>query len=150
MVETLTDNRNRTISDVRHSFDKCGGSIGATGCVSYMFDHKGLIVIDAQGLDEDEFMMVALDAGASDVQLEDGYFEVYTNPNDFSTVREALEKQGYTFASAEVTYVPQNYVEVSDEDTILKIKKMLAMLEDLDDVQEVHHNADLPEEEEEE
>lgn len=143
LVDTLTENRNRTISDVRHAFDKYGGSIGATGCVSYMFDRKGLMEIEAGDLDEDEFMMVALEAGASDVQLNDGYFEVYTDPNDFSAVREALEARGYQFASAEVTYIPQNYVEVTDEETLVKIKKLLAVLEDLDDVQEVHHNADI-------
>jgi YebC/PmpR family DNA-binding regulatory protein len=151
IVETLTDNRNRTVSDIRHAFDKNGGSLGASGCVSYMFDRKGLIVIEKGDLDEDEFMMAALEAGAADVLLtDDGYFEVYTDPNDFSSVREALEQQEYAFVSAEVTNIPQNYVEVTDEETLVKIKKMLAMLEDLDDVQEVYHNADIDEDEEEE
>ncbi len=147
IVETLTENRNRTVSDVRHAFDKHGGSMGATGCVSYMFDRYGVIVIERGDLDEDEFMMVALEAGASDVVTDDEeYFEVRTDPADFSAVREELENQGFTFASAEVTYVPQNYVEVTDEETLVKIRKMLAMLDDLDDVQEVHHNADIDEE----
>lgn len=148
IVTTLTENRNRTVGDVRHAFEKNGGSMGATGCVSYMFDKKGVIVIAKGDLDEDEFMMSALDAGASDVELtDDGYFEVTTDPNDFSTVREALEGQGVEIVSAEVANVPQNYVAVNDEDTVKKIRKMIDMLEDLDDVQEVFHNAELPDEE---
>jgi transcriptional/translational regulatory protein YebC/TACO1 len=115
-----------------------------------MFDKKGVIVIARKGMDEDEFMMVALEAGAGDVSADDEYFEVLTDPADFSAVREELEKQGFEFVSAEVTYLPQNYVDVTDEETLLKIKKMIAMLEDLDDVQEVYHNADIGEDEEEE
>lgn len=149
IANALTENRNRTVSDVRHAFDKNGGSLGATGCVSYMFDKKGVIVIARKGMDEDEFMMVALEAGAGDVSADDEYFEVLTDPADFSAVREELEKQGFEFVSAEVTYLPQNYVDVTDEETLLKIKKMIAMLEDLDDVQEVYHNADIDEDEEE-
>jgi YebC/PmpR family DNA-binding regulatory protein len=135
IVNALTENRNRTVSDVRHAFDKNGGSLGATGCVGYMFDKKGVIVIARKGMDEDEFMMTALDAGAGDINTDGEYFEVLTDPADFSAVREALEKQGFEFASAEVTYLPQNYVEVTDEENLIKIKKMIAMLEDLDDVQ---------------
>jgi len=149
MVDTLTENKNRTVSDVRHAFDKHGGSMGASGCVSYMFDRKGVIVIAQGDLDEDEFMMTALDAGADDVELNEGYFEITTDPNNFSAVREELEKQGLTFESAEVSYVAQNYIEVSDEETVTKIKKLIAMLEDLDDVQEVYHNAELPVDDEE-
>ena len=149
MVDTLTENKNRTVSDVRHAFDKHGGSMGASGCVSYMFDRKGVIVIAQGDLDEDEFMMTALDAGADDVELNEGYFEITTDPNNFSAVREELEKQGLTFESAEVSYVAQNYIEVFDEETVTKIKKLIAMLEDLDDVQEVYHNAELPVDDEE-
>ena len=149
MVDTLTENKNRTVSDVRHAFDKHGGSMGASGCVSDMFDRKGGIVIAQGDLDEDEFMMTALDAGADDVELNEGYFEITTDPNNFSAVREELEKQGLTFESAEVSYVAQNYIEVSDEETVTKIKKLIAMLEDLDDVQEVYHNAELPVDDEE-
>ena len=145
MVSTLTDNRNRTVSEVRHAFDKNGGSMGANGCVSYMFDRKGVIVLKRDGEDEDEFMLVAIEAGAGDVNVDDEFFEVITEPEDFSTVREQLESDGYEFISAEVTYVPQNYVEVTDEDTLKKIRKMIDMLEDLDDVQEVYHNGDIDE-----
>ena len=145
MVSTLTDNRNRTVSDVRHAFDKNGGSMGANGCVSYMFDRKGVIILNRGGMDEDEFMLVAIEAGAGDVNVDEEFFEVITEPEDFSAVREQLEGGGYEFISAELTYIPQNYVEVTDEDTLKKIRKMIDMLEDLDDVQEVYHNGDIDE-----
>ena len=150
IVSTLTDNRNRTASDVRHIFDKNGGSLGTNGCVSYMFDNVGLIVIErAPGMDEDEVMMAALDAGAQDVEtLEDG-FEITTAAQDFQSVRDSLEKAGYAFLSAELTMTPQTENEITDPDTIQKIQKMLDMLDDLDDVQDVYHNALLPEEEDE-
>ena len=150
IVECVSDNRNRTASDVRHYFDKFGGNLGANGSVGWMFDRKGLIVIDRKpGADEDEVMMMALEAGASDMQPLEDAFEVYTEVADFSTVREALEKEGCTFLSAELTYVPQNTVEITDEETLVKIGKMLDALEDMDDVQNVYHNGDLPEDEEE-
>ena len=150
IVDTITDNRNRTVSDVRHCFAKNGGNLGNAGSVAFMFDEKGVLVIErTPGMDEDEMMMIALDAGAEDVKVEEEVFEIYTAPNDFSTIREALEKQGLTFLSAEVQKIPQNTVEVTDPDTILKIQKMLDLLEENDDVQNVFHNADLPEEEEE-
>ena len=151
IADCITDNRNRTASDVRHCFAKHGGNLGTSGSVSFMFDEKGVLVVErTPGMDEDEMMMMALEAGAEDVKAEADVFEIYTAPNDFSTVREALEQQGLTFISAEVDKIPQNTVAVTDEDTILKIQKLLDMLEENDDVQNVYHNADLPEEEEEE
>ncbi len=151
IADCITDNRNRTASDVRHCFAKHGGNLGTSGSVSFMFDEKGVLVVErTPGMDEDEMMMMALEAGAEDVKAEADVFEIYTAPNDFSAVREALEQQGLSFISAEVDKIPQNTVAVTDEDTILKIQKLLDMLEENDDVQNVYHNADLPEEEEEE
>ena len=150
IVDTISDNRNRTASDVRHCFAKYGGNLGTTGSVGFMFDERGVLVVEREpGSDEDEMMMIALDAGAEDVKVEEDVYEILTAPNDFSTVRENLEKQGLTFLSAEVQKIPQNTVEVTDPDTILKIQKMLDLLEENDDVQNVFHNADLPDEEEE-
>jgi len=147
----VTDNRNRTSADVRHIFDKNGGSLGTPGSVSYMFDNKGLIVVEREpGMDEDEMMMMALEAGAEDVNAMDDVFEIYTAPNDFSAVREALEQQGLSFLSADKKMIPQNTVAVTDEETLTKILKLLDMLDDNDDVADVYHNAELPEEEEEE
>ena len=150
IVDTLTDNRNRTASDVRHLFDKFGNGMGNSGCVSWMFDKKGVIVIE-RGLeaDEDELMMTALDAGAEDFVPQEDVFEVYTAPEDFSAVREALETAGYSFVSAEIDMVPQNTVAVTDEESIAKVNRLIDNLEDNDDVQNVYHNADMPEEEEE-
>ncbi len=142
IVETLTDNKNRTASDVRHHFDKYGGNMGATGCVSWQFSQKGVIVIDGEELDEDEVMMEAIDAGADDFAAEDGIFEVYTNPDDFTAVSAALEEKGYTFMSAEIAMVPANYIKLSDEKDIKNMEKMLEVLEDCDDVQNIWHNWD--------
>ena len=151
IVDTISDNRNRTASDVRHCFAKYGGNLGTTGSVGFMFDERGVLVVEREpGSDEDEMMMIALDAGAEDVKVEEEVYEILTAPNDFSTVRENLEKQGFTFLSAEVQKIPQNTVAVTDPDTVLKIQKMLDLLEENDDVQNVFHNADLPEEDEEE
>lgn len=151
MLNIVTDNRNRTAADVRHIFDKNGGSLGQTGSVSYMFDYRGQLVVERNDkIDEDEFMMSALDAGAEDVITSDEVFEVLTAPGSFSVVREALEKQGFSFVSAERVYIPQTSVELSDEEVILKIRKLLDMLDENGDVVEVFHNAELPEEEEEE
>ena len=151
IVDTISDNRNRTASDIRHCFAKYGGNLGTTGSVGFMFDERGVLVVERQpGSDEDEMMMMALDAGAEDVKADEDVYEILTAPNDFSAVREALEKQGLTFLSAEVQKIPQNTVEVTDPDTIVKIQKMLELLEENDDVQSVFHNADLPEEEDEE
>ena len=151
IVDCISDNRNRTASDVRHCFAKYGGNLGTTGSVSFMFDERGVLVVEKQpGSDEDEMMMTALDAGAEDVNVEEDVYEILTAPNDFSAVREKLEGQGLTFLSAEVQKIPQNTVAVTDPDTILKIQKMLDLLEENDDVQNVYHNADLPDEDEEE
>lgn len=150
IVNVVTDNRNRTAADIRHIFDKNGGSLGQTGSVSYLFDYKGVIVIEREpGMDEDEIMMNALEAGAQDVAVSDDAFEITTAPNDFSTVRETLEKQGYSFLSAERAQVPQMTNAVTDEEVLQKIQKLLDMLDENDDAVEVFHNAELPEEEEE-
>ena len=151
IVDCISDNRNRTASDVRHCFAKYGGNLGTTGSVGFMFDERGVLVVErTPGSDEDEMMMTALDAGAEDVNVEEDVNEILTAPNEFSAVREKLEQQGITFLSAEVQKIPQNTVAVTDPDTIVKIQKMLDLLEENDDVQNVFHNADLPEEEEEE
>ena len=151
IVDCISDNRNRTASDVRHCFAKYGGNLGTTGSVGFMFDERGVLVVEREpGSDEDEMMMTALDAGAEDVNVEEDVYEILTAPNDFSAVREKLEQQGISFLSAEVQKIPQNTVAVTDPDTIVKIQKMLDLLEENDDVQNVFHNADLPEEEEEE
>ena len=142
IVETLTDNRNRTAADVRHYFDKYGGNLGQTGCVSFMFNKKGVLVIEAEGLDEDKVMEDALEAGAADFAADDEVFEVTTEPDDFSFVCEALEKKGYTFVSADVCMVPDVYNRIEDEDAAAKMDKLLDMLEDNDDVQNVWHNWD--------
>ena len=150
IAQIVTDNRNRTSSDVRHIFDKNGGSLGTPGSVSYMFDHKGVIVIEREpGMDEDEMMMTVLDAGAEDMKVQEDAFEIYTAPNDFSAVREQMEKAGYAFLSADVQMIPQNTVALPDDEAIAKVQKLLDMLDDNDDVTEVYHNAELPEEEEE-
>ncbi len=143
IVNTLSDNKNRTASDVRHAFDKSGGSLGATNCVGYMFDKKGVIVIENDGsVDEEELMMSALDAGAEDFDAGEEAFEITTAPDDFSAVREALESAGYTFASAEIDMIPQNTV-TPDEDTQKKLERLFDMLDDLDDVQDYFHNAEM-------
>ena len=149
IVEALTDNKTRTVNNVRHMFDKCGGSMGNNGCVSYMFNKQGTILVDATGLDEDDLMMMALDAGAEDVINDEDVYEIVTAPTDFSAVREALEDKGLTIVSAEIEMVPQNTV-APDEETARKVIRLIDMLEDDDDVQHVWHNAELPEEDEEE
>ena len=149
IVETLTDNRNRTAGDIRHYFDKYGGNLGTSGCVSFMFERKGQIVIEREGLDEDTVMEDALEAGASDFNAEEDVFEISTEPDDMGAVRDALEAKGYTFLSAEVAEVPSTTVDLTDEDAIEKMTKLLEMLDDNDDVQEVYHNWNMPEEEDE-
>ncbi len=140
IVETLTDNRNRTAADMRHCFDKFGGNLGQSGCVSFMFNKKGVLEIDAEGLDEDKVMEDALEAGASDFAADDEVFEVTTEPEDFSAVCEDLEKKGYKFLSADVAMVPDVYSAIEDEEAAIKMGKLLDMLEDNDDVQNVWHN----------
>ena len=149
IVETLTDNKNRTASDVRCAFDKFGGNLGSTGCVSYMFSKKGLIVIDGEGIEEDDLMLLALDAGADDVQSDDGVYEIYTLAQNYTAVRENLEKQGLKILSSDIEMIPENYV-TPEESAIPKILNLIDRLEENDDVQNVFHNAVLPEEEEEE
>ena len=151
IVDTITDNRNRTVSDVRHCFAKNGGNLGNSGSVAFMFDEKGVLVVERKpGMDEDEMMMLALDAGAEDMKADEDAFEIYTSPAEFSAVREALEQQGLTFLSAEVDKIPQNTVAIDDPEVLKSIQKLLEMLDDNDDVQNVFHNAELPEEEDEE
>ena len=144
IVEALTDNRSRTAPEVRHYFDKFGGNLGAQGCVSWSFDRKGVIVINNEDeeLDEEIVMMDALDSGASDFEADGPVFEVTTEPDDFATVLAALEAKGYTFMSAEVEMVPQNYQKLEGEDNIKMMEKLLSHLEDNDDVQNVWHNWD--------
>jgi len=151
IVEVVTDNLNRAASEVRHIFDKCGGSLGANGCVSWKFERKGVIVVDnEQGMDEDELMMVAIDAGAADVEYNGESAVIYTDPNDFSEVRENLENAGCKFLSADRALVPTTTTEITDPEMVEKVQKLLDWLEDYDDTQEVYHDAELPEEEEEE
>lgn len=144
IVDALTDNKNRTASNVRNAFTKGGGNVGTTGCVSFMFDKKGQIIIDKEECDmeADDLMMIALDAGAEDFEEEEDSFEILTAPDDFSVVREALEAENIPMASAEVTMVPQNYVELTDENDIKKMNKILDLLDEDDDVQAVYHNWD--------
>ena len=140
IVEALTDNRNRTAPEVRHLLDKYGKGLGATGCVSWSFDKKGVIVLDAEDLDEDTVMMDALECGADDMQADDDVFEIYTSPDAFNDVVAGLEGKGYTFLEASVQMVPQNYVKLTSEEDIKNMEKLLEFLEDNDDVQNVYHN----------
>lgn len=144
IVETLTDNRNRTAANVRNAFTKGGGSVGAMGCVSYMFDSKGLIIVDKEEYegDADELMMTALDAGAEDFSEEEDSYEITTAPDDFETVRENLEAAGIPMASAEVTMIPQTWNTLSSEEDVKKMNRILDLLDEDDDVQNVYHNWD--------
>ena len=142
IVEVLTDNRNRAAANVRNAFTKGGGNMGNSGCVSFMFDEKGLIVLDKEEIemDEEELMMMALDAGAEDFVAEEDSYEITTVPDDFSVVREALEAAGIPMASAEVTMIPQTYTELTSDEDLKKMNKLLDLLDDDDDVQNVYHN----------
>ena len=142
IVEAMTDNRNRTSAEIRHHFDKYGGNMGTSGCVSWSFTRKGVIIIDNEDeeLDEDKVLTDALDAGADDIESDDGVFEVYTLPDDFIAVSEALEGMGYTFLSAQIEMVPQNYIKLIKPEDIKNMEKMLELMEDNDDVQNVWHN----------
>ena len=144
IVDALTDNKNRTAANVRSAFTKGKGSLGTQGCVSYMFDKKGQIIIDKEecDLDADDLMMMALDAGAEDFTEEEDSFIVLTDPDDFSVVREALEQEKIAMADAQVTMIPQTYVELTDEQDLYNINKILSLLDEDDDVQEVYHNWD--------
>lgn len=141
IVEALTDNRNRTAADMRHYFDKFGGNLGTSGCVMFMFDQKGVIVIENNDeTDEEKLMMDALEAGADDVDAETDCFEITTSPADFSAVRSAIEALGYDIAEAEIQYVPQTETALTDEKDIALMEKLIEHLEDCDDVQYVWHN----------
>ena len=140
IVETLTDNRNRTAGDLRHYFDKYGGNMGQSGCVSFMFSREGVIVIDKEGNDEEKLMEDALEAGATDFLTDGDVYEIRTEPNDMGAVRDDLEAKGYSFLSAEVEYIPSTYVKLDNPDDINNMGKMLEMFDDNDDIQEVYHN----------
>ena len=149
MVSCLTDNRNRTAADVRHVFSKYGGNLGATGCVGYMFQQKGVFAVSKEtGVEEDDLMMVALEAGAEDIKNEEDGFEIVTTPDTFDDVEKALADAGIEVEMAEITMIPDTMAELSAEDAE-RVQKMLDVLEDLDDVQDVYHNADLPDDDEE-
>ncbi len=140
IVEAMTDNRNRTASDVRHVFDKYGGNLGTTGCVSYMFDKKGILIIERNDdMDEDTVMLAALEAGAEDITSEKEFFEIITAANDFSTIRENMEKEGFEFIEAQINMIPQNTVSL-DEESKASFEKIIDALEDNDDVQNIYHN----------
>ena len=151
IVEALTDNRNRAASNIRNAFTKGGGNVGTPGCVSFMFDKKGQMIVAKEECDKDAdvLMMMALDAGAEDFNEEDDCYEITTAPDDFDAVNEALTNDGITFASAEVTMIPQTYVELTSEDDLKKMRRILALLDEEDDVQNVYHNWDEPDSDEE-
>ena len=148
IVETLTDNRNRTAADIRHAFDKFGGNLGTNGCVSFLFEQKGVIIIDNEDgdIDEDKITLDALEAGADDISASESCFEITTAPDDFHSVRDMLEEK-YILSSAEISMVPQTMTQLTDEKQILMMTKLLDTLEDDDDVQNVYHNWDMPDEE---
>lgn len=146
MVEVLTDNRNRTAGEVRHAFDKNGGNLGSPGCVSFMFDRKGQIIIEKEeDIDEETLMMVALEAGAEDFIAEEDAFIVITSVEDFNAVKEGIEKENYKFVEASISYIPQTFTQLQSEDDIKKMNKLIDMLEDNDDIQEVYHNWEISE-----
>ena len=142
IVDTLTDNKNRTAANVRNAFTKGGGNVGTPGCVSFMFDRKGQIIIDKEEceMDPDELMMISLEAGAEDFSEEEDSFEIITGPEEFSAVREALEAAGITMVEADVTMIPQTWVELTDEDSIKKMNRIMDLLDVEDDVQATYHN----------
>jgi YebC/PmpR family DNA-binding regulatory protein len=144
LVESLTDNKNRTVADVRHIFSKCGGNLGENGCVAWMFDKKGYIVVERSAIDEDTLMEVALDAGAEDVREDDSNFEVITAPEDFEAVKAAIDAKDIQCLDAEVTMLPQNTADLKGKEAEQMIR-LMDMLEDCDDVQKAYTNADIPE-----
>jgi YebC/PmpR family DNA-binding regulatory protein len=145
IVEALTDNRNRTASDVRHLFSKHGGNLGATGAVAWQFERRGLVIVDAGGVDEDELFLAAADAGADDVELDGSTYLVSSAPEQLASVREAVEAAGFTIESAELSMVPKVTVAIGDEGTAKKVVRLVEGLEDNDDVQDVYANFDIPE-----
>lgn len=140
IIEALTDNRNRTAADVRHAFDKFGGNMGTSGCVSFMFSREGVIIIDKEDIDEDKLMEDALEAGASDFLSDGDVYEIRTEPNDMGLVRDDLEAKGYKFISAEVEYIPSTYTKLTNPDDIQNMGRMLEMFDESDDIQDVYHN----------
>lgn len=148
IVDCLTDNKKRTVADIKYYFDKNGGNMGTTGSVAFMFDRKGILLIDREmfSIDEDEMMMQALEAGAEDFEASDEFFEIITDPNDFSVVRDALLAKNIQFVKAELTYIPQMQTSIPEE-SYKNMNRMLAAMEDNDDIQNVYHNWDMPEEE---
>ncbi len=146
LVETMTDNKNRTVADIRHFFAKSNGNLGESGCVGWMFDKRGVIVIDAGGVDEEELMDLAIEAGAEDVLEDETTFQVLTAPEDFSEVVDSLEKNGVRAVEATISMVPKNTVDVTEEKPARSLLKLLENLEDHDDVQKVHANFDIPDE----
>ncbi len=145
LVEALTDNRNRTAADVRHAFSKNGGSLGTTGAVAWLFERRGVVLVPADGADEDELMLAAAEGGAEDVELDGTSFQVTADPEALSAVADAIEAAGFTIDSAEATMVPKTTVEIEDESTARKVIRLIDALEDNDDVQEVYANFDIPE-----
>jgi YebC/PmpR family DNA-binding regulatory protein len=148
MIQIATDNRNRTAADIRHMFSRSGGNLGESGCVAWIFERKGLLVIDPEGpqVEEDELLLLALDAGAEDVRAEENAVEIVAAPDDFEKVREILVSAGLQFAVAEVTMIPQNTIPVTDKEQVAQVIKLITMLEEHDDVQGVYANFDIPEE----
>lgn len=146
IVECLTDNKNRTAGDVRHYFDKFGGNLGTTGCVSFMFSQKGVIVIDAEDVDEEKLMEDVFEVGASDFDLDDDVAEITTEPTEVFKAAEALKEMGYNVVSAQAAQVPSTYTQLNDEESIRKMNLLLNALEENDDVQQVYHNWEMPEE----
>ncbi len=141
LVECLTDNTNRTAADVRSYFAKGKGNLGTNGCVSFMFDHKGVLVIDkAEGMDEEEIEMAVIEAGAEDFQVEENHFEIYTAIEDFAAVRDALSSEGYEFSMAELRYLPQTMTQLTDEEDIKYMTRLIDLMEENDDVQNIYHN----------
>ena len=145
LLEALTDNRNRTAADVRHAFSKNGGSLGTTGAVAWLFERRGIVLVPADGVDEDELMLAAADGGAEDVVREGSSFEVVSAAEDLQSVRQAIEAAGFTVESAEAAMVPKTTVEVAEESTARQVMRLIEALEDLDDIQEVYANFDIPE-----
>ena len=149
VVETLTDNRNRTAADLRHYFDKCGGNLGQPGSVTFQFQRQGIIEIEAEGREEDAVMEAALEAGADDFKSDGDVYSIVTDPTQLGAVRDGVEKAGFPYLSAEVAYVPSVMVDIADPELVEKMEKLIDMLEENDDVQDVWHNWNMPEEEEE-
>ena len=145
LVSCLTDNKNRSASDVRHAFDKYGGNLGQTGCVSFMFDRKGILAIEKnENIDEEELMMEVIELGAEDFVVEDEVYEIITEPENFNDIRDSLKENGYSFVTVEIANIPQNTVELKEEKDIKNMVKLIDILEDNDDVQDVYHNWEIP------